>query len=215
MVKRPTGSDGEPSSPNCGASAGGRARHLNLKKMSANNELQKTRHVSVLILCHLSVSPTLKRSGYMAHLTGLFERQGSYYLRIVLPLNHPLKNRYKSGKIVQSLGRCTYREALRLGEKKRAEVLWGYKLVAELSLDHSDELSRQLKVHSDENTISSVYLRDVFDKWIKAKQRSSDTLASCSRALKLYENHTGNPSLNQLTRAQGDKFRAGLGRIHT
>ena len=28
MVKRPTGSGGEPSSPNCGASAGGRARHL-------------------------------------------------------------------------------------------------------------------------------------------------------------------------------------------
>ena len=28
MVKRPTGSGGEPSSPNCGASAEGRARHL-------------------------------------------------------------------------------------------------------------------------------------------------------------------------------------------
>jgi hypothetical protein len=28
MVKRPTGSDGEPSSPNCGASAGVKARHL-------------------------------------------------------------------------------------------------------------------------------------------------------------------------------------------
>ena len=27
MVKRPTGSDGEPSSPNCGASAGVKARH--------------------------------------------------------------------------------------------------------------------------------------------------------------------------------------------
>ncbi len=28
MVKRPTGSGGEPSSPNCGASAGVKARHL-------------------------------------------------------------------------------------------------------------------------------------------------------------------------------------------
>ena len=28
MVKRPTGSDGEPSSPNCGVSAGVKARHL-------------------------------------------------------------------------------------------------------------------------------------------------------------------------------------------
>jgi hypothetical protein len=32
MVKRPTGSDGEPSSPNCGASAGVKARHLTSSK---------------------------------------------------------------------------------------------------------------------------------------------------------------------------------------
>ena len=32
MVKRPTGSDGEPSSPNRGASAGVKARHLLLLK---------------------------------------------------------------------------------------------------------------------------------------------------------------------------------------
>ena len=33
MVKRPTGSDGEPSSPNCGASAGVKVRHLTLKSL--------------------------------------------------------------------------------------------------------------------------------------------------------------------------------------
>ncbi len=32
MVKRPNGSGGEPSSPNCGASAGGKARHLFLAR---------------------------------------------------------------------------------------------------------------------------------------------------------------------------------------
>jgi hypothetical protein len=35
MVKRPTGSDGEPSSPNCGVSAGVKARHLFLKNVCA------------------------------------------------------------------------------------------------------------------------------------------------------------------------------------
>ena len=43
MVKRPTGSGGEPSSPNCGASAEGRARHLlfflySLKKPSTRTD---------------------------------------------------------------------------------------------------------------------------------------------------------------------------------
>ena len=34
MVKRPTGSDGEPSSPNCGASAGVKARQPNSKSLA-------------------------------------------------------------------------------------------------------------------------------------------------------------------------------------
>ncbi len=42
MVKRPTGSGGEPSSPNCGASAEGQARHLfflySLKKTSTRTD---------------------------------------------------------------------------------------------------------------------------------------------------------------------------------
>ncbi|MNS83133.1 hypothetical protein D3C72_1169070 [compost metagenome] len=35
MGKRPTGSGGEPSSPNCGSSAGGKARHLSFQKLLA------------------------------------------------------------------------------------------------------------------------------------------------------------------------------------
>lgn len=61
----------------------------------------------------------------MAHLIGLFERGGSYYLRVVL--HHPPISRYRSGKVVPSMGECTYRDALRIwgpqeGPKSSGEV---------------------------------------------------------------------------------------------
>jgi integrase len=40
--------------------------------------------------------------------------------------------------------------------------------------------------------------------------RSADTIATCGLALKLYEDHTGNPSIQQLTRSQGESFRTWL-----
>lgn len=46
----------------------------------------------------------------MAHLIGLFERGGSCYLRFVLPQQHPFRSRYRSGKVVTSLGKCSYRD---------------------------------------------------------------------------------------------------------
>jgi hypothetical protein len=63
----------------------------------------------------------------MAHFVGLFERGGSYYLRVVLPQHHHLSNHYRSGKVVLSLGKCSYRDAIRIGTQTRAEVLWGGK----------------------------------------------------------------------------------------
>jgi len=63
----------------------------------------------------------------MAHLIGLFERGGSYYLRVVLPQHHHLRSHYRSGKVVLSLGKCSYRDAIRIGTQKRAVVLWGGK----------------------------------------------------------------------------------------
>jgi len=61
----------------------------------------------------------------MAVLTGLFQRGSTYYLRVVLPKNHPLKSKYKNGEFVTSLGRCSHRVAATLGTIKRAEVLGG------------------------------------------------------------------------------------------
>ena len=64
----------------------------------------------------------------MARLTGLFQRGGSYYLRIVLPNDHPLRDTYRNGRYVQTLGPSGYREAILNGTRKRAEVLAGYKV---------------------------------------------------------------------------------------
>jgi integrase len=54
------------------------------------------------------------------------------------------------------------------------------------------------------------FLRDVFVRWQAAKKRGKDAVQACERALKLYEQHTGNPPIRTLKRAQGDAFRAWL-----
>ncbi len=57
----------------------------------------------------------------MAALTGLFLRGSTYYIRVVLPLHHPLKHKYKNEAFVASLGCSSYREAALRGTIKRAE----------------------------------------------------------------------------------------------
>ena len=66
----------------------------------------------------------------MTVLKGLFQRGSSYYLRVVLPINHPLKPQYKNGEYVASLGKCTRRVATTKGAPKRAVVLTSYTLRA-------------------------------------------------------------------------------------
>ena len=55
----------------------------------------------------------------MAGLTGLFRRGSTYYMRVVLPLNHPLRTERPTGRIVISLGSSNYREALSKGSSVR------------------------------------------------------------------------------------------------
>jgi integrase len=55
-----------------------------------------------------------------------------------------------------------------------------------------------------------VLLRDVFDSWKAAKVRGTDAVKACERALKLFEQHTGNPPIQKLTRKQGSEFRSWL-----
>jgi integrase len=151
----------------------------------------------------------------MAHLIGLFERGGSYYLRVVLPQHHPLRNLYRSGKVVQSLGKCSYREAIRIGTQKRAEVLWGSKSPSLATASHIDLKPSQPPIPKLTEVKPSASLREVYELWIKSSPKSADTVASCGRALKLFEEYSGNPPLSQLTRAQGDQFRAKLRELPT
>lgn len=151
----------------------------------------------------------------MAHLIGLFERGGSYYLRVVLPLHHPLRSRYSSGKVVQSLGKCTYRDALRVGTQRRAEVLWGSTTQTLASAGPLDRPLDRPPAPTPAEVKPSVSMRKVYELWIKSSPKSADSVASCARALKLFEEHMGNRPLDQLTRAHGDWFRAKLRELPT
>jgi hypothetical protein len=115
----------------------------------------------------------------MARLTGLFQRGGSYYLRIVLPNDPPLKDKYRNGRYVQTLGHSGYREAVLNGTLKRAEVLAGYQVP-------------QSQPRGAVTPAKAVHLRDVYREWSAAKRRTPDTVAACGRALGLYERHTSN-----------------------
>jgi len=55
-----------------------------------------------------------------------------------------------------------------------------------------------------------VKLRDVYTRWQNSKPRKEDSVKACLRAVSLYEEFTGNPPIDQLTREQGDGFRAWL-----
>ena len=138
----------------------------------------------------------------MAHLTGLFQRGSSYYLRVVLPQNHPLRAFYKSGKIVTSLGQCSRRDASIKAVAKKAELLSLDAKNSQLQKPHQYELTYGLT--------ETIYLLDVYKRWKESKPRSADSINSCLRALKLYEEFTGNPPIKKLTRAQGDGFRTWL-----
>jgi integrase len=58
-------------------------------------------------------------------------------------------------------------------------------------------------------------LRDVFGLWKGVKRRSDDAVRACERALILFEQRTGNPAVQSITRAQGDDFRAWLQTLGT
>jgi hypothetical protein len=55
----------------------------------------------------------------MANLTGLFRRGGSYYIRIVLPDGHPLHEKYRSGRFIQTLGASNAQVSYREGDLVR------------------------------------------------------------------------------------------------
>ena len=143
-----------------------------------------------------------------ARTTGLFRRGSAYYLRVLLPADHPLRTRYPNGRVVQSLGAQDHRSASRLALVKRAEILAA---VPEATTDWTEPApGAPLPAAPVAYSRVALTLSDVYCRWARSKRRSSDTVAACQRALKLYAHHTGDPPISTLTRAQGDSFRAWL-----
>lgn len=132
----------------------------------------------------------------MANLTGLFQRGSIYYVRIVLPRKHLLRSNYKNGCYVATLGTCTYREAVLKGTIKRAEIL-GCSTIGTTNTPLQESLR-------------SLTLSQVFTRWQRASPHSRDSLNACKRSLRLYEEFTKNPPINELSREQGDGFRSWL-----
>ncbi len=58
-------------------------------------------------------------------------------------------------------------------------------------------------------------LRHVFERWRGVKKRSEDSVRACERALALFEERSGNPPVQAITRAMGDDFRAWLQTLGT
>ena len=138
----------------------------------------------------------------MAGLTGLFLRGSTYYMRVVLPLDHPLRLERPTGRIVISLGSSSYREAIAKGTAKRAEILSGAVLTSKTTPPLP---SRPQGVSSP-----ALGLRELHLRWQAANQTSEDSSRACLRAINLFESFTGDVKIPQISRDMGDKFRSWL-----
>ena len=138
----------------------------------------------------------------MAGLTGLFRRGSTYYMRVVLPLDHPLRAERPTGRIVISLGSSNYREAICFGTAKRAEILTGAM--------QTSAINTPLPACPQGVSSPALSLRDLHMRWQAANQTSEDSSRACLRAINLFESFTGDVKIPQISRDMGDKFRSWL-----
>ena len=138
----------------------------------------------------------------MAGLTGLFRRGSTYYMRVVLPLDHPLRAERPTGRIVISLGSSNYREAICFGTAKRAEILMG--------AVQTSGTNTPLPACPQGVSSPALSLRDLHMRWQAANQTSEDSSRACLRAINLFESFSGSVKLSQISRDMGDKFRSWL-----
>ena len=138
----------------------------------------------------------------MAGLTGLFRRGSTYYMRVVLPLDHPLRAERPTGRIVISLGTSNYREAICFGTAKRAEILMGAM--------QTSATNTPLPACPQGISSPALSLRDLHMRWQAANQTSEDSSRACLRAVSLFEEFSGAVKLSQISRDMGDKFRSWL-----
>ena len=81
----------------------------------------------------------------------------------------------------------------------------------EVRLRDEGEIVDTPVVHQPKKSaVKPMKLRDVYERWKASKPRSPDSVNTCLRSIALYEQFTGNPPIDQLTREQGDGFRTWL-----
>ena len=128
--------------------------------------------------------------------TGLFERNGHFYLRVIIPTHqrHLFNGRTR---IVQSLNTCHKRQAIVAATLLRAEIL-------STLLSQGQRENALTPSGANITNQPKRRLRDVFERWRDCGTRSKDTLLACERALKLFESLTDNKTIEAITRADGD-----------
>ncbi len=134
----------------------------------------------------------------MAGLTGLFRRGTTYHVRVVLPVDHPLRAERPTGSVVVSLGVSGYRDAMARGIAERAEIIAGSTIE---SVRHPSP--RHATRHPN---IPPVRLRDLHQRWVAAKAVSEESSRTRLRAVGLFERLVGDIPLHRITRGMGDKF---------
>ncbi len=141
----------------------------------------------------------------MANTIGLFRRNGHFYVRVLLPLQHPLRQTGKS-RVVKSLGTNSPNEAKVRALETRLKVLQ--------NLDTSVHWETPRPVIAI-STQKAHPMREIFEKWKLSHPRSSDSINSCDRSLKLFEALVGNIAVEQVDRAMGTQFKTHLLQLDT
>lgn len=141
----------------------------------------------------------------MATTTGLFRRNGHFYVRVLLPLQHPLRLTGKS-RIVKSLGTSSPSEAKVRALETRLKILHSLDTFVHWEVARPTITALPQKQHS---------IREIFEKWKQAHPRSNDSINSCTRALKLFEALVGNIAVEQVDRSMGVQFKTHLLQLDT
>lgn len=141
----------------------------------------------------------------MATTTGLFRRNGHFYVRVLLPLQHPLRLTGKS-RIVKSLGTSSPNEAKVRALETRLKILQ--------NLDTSvqwEALRPTIPVLAP----TTHSLREIFEKWRQSHPRSTDSINSCNGSLKLFVTLVGSIAVEQVERVMAVQFKTHLLQLDT
>jgi integrase len=141
----------------------------------------------------------------MANTTGLFRRNGHFYLRVLLPLHHPLRQSGKS-RIVKSLGTTIPNEAKVRALETRLKILQHLDASVHWEVVRTIIPAPSPKTHP---------IREIFERWKQAHPRSSDSINTCDRSLKLFEALVGKIAVEEVDRAMGVQFKTHLLQLDT